>query len=279
MYNGNFLAQMKKIKEDEIEAKKDGIKKLVNQKLSKVGSVVSFAEALRNPSRPINIIAEIKRASPSRGTICSEPNILFLSEQYQSGGAAAISVLTEEVYFGGSTKDLETVCQKIAIPVIRKDFIIDPLQIAQARCLGASAILLIVKMLEMEKLKSLLDYTRELGMDALVEVHDEQDLEVACSIGATIIGVNNRNLITLEVDSSRSLQIISKIPVECIAIAESGISSAEQLAEYALAGFDGALIGESFMRSTNPAQTIQQWLQYAMEKTGPNFCRTRKGEQ
>ena len=197
----------------------------------------------------VNIIAEIKRASPSKGVINDQIDVAELAEAYVKGGARAISVLTEETFFLGSLEDLRLVKETVDIPVLRKDFIVDEFQIFEAADAGADATLLIVAALDRKDLKVFFEVAEdELDMDTLVEVHTLEEMLVAIDIGAKIIGINNRDLHTFEVSLDVSRQLIRHRPADILMIAESGISSAEDIAELSSLGFDGFLIGESLMR-------------------------------
>jgi len=204
-----------------------------------------------------NVIAEIKRASPSKGTINETIDVAETACRYESGGAAAISVLTEEQFFNGSLDDLITARKVTSLPILRKDFTVDEFQIYEAAAAGADAILLIVAALRSEDLIDLQTLARELQIDALVEVHTFDELEVAARIGATLIGVNNRNLRTFDVSLDVSRELIKHRPSGALMIAESGISSREQIDELKLLGFDGFLVGESLMRANDARQSLE----------------------
>jgi indole-3-glycerol phosphate synthase len=201
----------------------------------------------------VNIIAEIKRASPSKGVISENADPAAISRLYVRGGAAAISVLTEPEYFYGSLNDLIAVRDAVEIPVLRKDFIVDRIQIYEAAAAGADAVLLIAAALSEAELIALLRFTeKELEMDALVEVHTAYELTRAVDAGGKIIGINNRNLHTLEVDLDVSRRVIAHRPEHAVMIAESGIASRSEIQELRARGFDGFLIGETLMRSGDP---------------------------
>jgi indole-3-glycerol phosphate synthase len=206
----------------------------------------------------INIIAEIKRASPSKGVINADIDIVEVARSYEAGGAAAISVLTETEHFGGSLVDLFAVFQEARIPILRKDFIVDEYQVWEAAEFGADAILLIVAALSPSELVDLGRAADELGMDALIEVHTLDELKIASDCGAKIIGVNNRDLQSLEVSLDVSRELVGRKPEGASMVAESGISTREQVAELRGIGFDGFLIGESLMRSDDPAAALRE---------------------
>lgn len=205
-----------------------------------------------------NIIAEIKRASPSKGVINDQIDVAEMARKYRDGGAAAISVLTEEDHFQGSLDDLVAVREAVDLPILRKDFIVDEFQVFESAAAGADVILLIVAALEEPQLSELYDLiTDDLEMDAIVEVHTPFELETAARIGAKIIGVNNRNLQTLEVSLDFSRELITYRPPNALMIAESGISTVEEIIELKSLGYDGFLIGETLMRSADVAETLR----------------------
>jgi indole-3-glycerol phosphate synthase len=207
-----------------------------------------------------NIIAEIKRASPSKGVINANIEVASVARNYQVGGAAAISVLTEGEYFGGSLTDLEAVAETVSIPVLRKDFIIDEYQIYEAAAHGAHAVLLIVAALREADLRHLFSVAAALGLDALVEVHSADEMQIAKEMGAEIIGVNNRNLRSLDVSLDVSRQLIMQRPPNSLMIAESGISTNEQIEELKTLGFNGFLVGEALMRTGNAVGMLGGWV-------------------
>jgi indole-3-glycerol phosphate synthase len=221
-------------------------------------------QALETASPELKIIAEFKRASPSVGMIRSELSPADVACHYERGGACAISVLTDEEYFGGSIDDLSAVRSSTHLPVLRKDFIIDPIQIYQAAIAGADAVLLIVAALGDHSLGKLRNVAEdELGLDALIEVHTSEELRRALSAGAKIIGVNNRDLQTFEVSLSTSERLISEAPADCVMISESGLRSPEQLRHLHGLGFRGFLIGEQLMRAKNPEIALRDMLAHA----------------
>ncbi|WP_305091575.1 indole-3-glycerol phosphate synthase TrpC [Prescottella sp. R16] len=208
------------------------------------------AAALRAPG--VGVIAEVKRASPSKGALADIPDPAVLAAAYEEGGARIISVLTEERRFHGSLADLDAVRRAVDIPILRKDFIVGPYQIHEARAHGADVILLIVAALDQNTLTSLLDRTESLGMTALVEVHTEEEADRALEAGASVIGVNARNLKTLEVDMSTFGQIAPGLPSSVVKIAESGVRGPADLLAYAGAGADAVLVGEGLVTSGDP---------------------------
>jgi indole-3-glycerol phosphate synthase len=226
----------------------------------------------------LNIIAEIKRASPSKGLIRAgvEPSQIALA--YESGGAAAISVLTEEERFQGSLDDLREVRAAVRVPVLRKDFIFDEFQLYEAAAARADALLLIVAALDDETLERLRRTTEDdLGMDALVEVHTSEELRRALSTGANLIGVNNRNLQTFEVSLDVSAQLALEMPRDVIRISESGLRTGADLNDLRSLGYDGFLVGESLMRAEQPGQALRELLDQT-EKEEKNERRSERCE-
>jgi indole-3-glycerol phosphate synthase len=206
----------------------------------------------------ISVIAEVKRASPSKGALADIPSPAELAKAYEAGGARVISVLTEERRFNGSLADLDAVRAAVNVPILRKDFIVGPYQIHEARAHGADVILLIVAALEQEALVSLLERTESLGMTALVEVHTEEEANRALEAGAKVIGVNARNLKTLEIDPDVFGRIAPGLPTSVIKIAESGIRGTADLLAYAGAGADAVLVGESLVTSGDPRAAVAE---------------------
>lgn len=217
----------------------------------------SFREAVQRRDRT-NVIAECKRRSPSRGVIRERYDPGALATAYAAAGAAAISVLTEPTFFDGTLEHLRQVVARVPVPVLRKDFVVDPYQIAEAREAGASAVLLIVAALSDRELQDLLTEAAALDLDALVEVHDEAELSRACAAGAPIVGVNNRNLRTLEVDTGVSQRLAAVMPSEVVAVAESGFRTRDELRALQAAGYDAFLIGEHLMTSTDPGESLRR---------------------
>jgi indole-3-glycerol phosphate synthase len=216
----------------------------------------SFREALESAGR-VRIIAEVKKASPSKGEFTQDFSVDRLIQAYTSAGASAISVVTEEDFFQGDLSWIGQIRKQSTLPVLRKDFVFDPFQIYETRGAGASAILLIAAMLRPDELKSLLALVREVKLDALVEVHDEQELHEALEAGADIIGVNNRDLKTFDVDLATSLQLAKQIPEDRLFVVESGIRSRKEIDALLEAGADAFLIGETLIVSDNPAAAIR----------------------
>ncbi len=226
---------------------------------------LDFTEALRQPG--VRLIAEIKRASPSKGLLCHDFDPEALARTYVQNGAAAISVLTDARFFQGKleylTRVKETVTRLQArVPVLRKDFIFDPYQVWEARVAGADALLLIVAVLGDRALRELLAETRNLGMEALVEVHNEQELARALAAGARIIGINNRDLRTFQVDLDVTERLRPLIPSDILVVGESGIRSAEDVKRLAAVGVDAILVGESLVRARpeERAHRVREWV-------------------
>ena len=215
-----------------------------------------FASALATPG--LAVIAEIKRRSPSRGIIDAHLDPVALAGDYQTGGAAAISVLTESSFFDGSLADLEAVRGAVTVPVLRKDFILEEAQIWEARASGADAVLLIVAALDPAQLEHLLESARSVRMEPLVEVHNTAEADVAVAAGAGVIGGNNRDLTTFEVDLATAEGLRRNLG-DVVAVAESGIWTAEHADRMRSAGYDAILVGESLVRAGHPAQTIAEW--------------------
>lgn len=210
--------------------------------------------ALREPG--IGVIAEVKRASPSKGALASIEDPAALARDYEAGGARCISVLTEERRFGGSLADLRSVRCAVDIPVLRKDFIVSSYQLWEARAYGADLVLLIVAALDQCALVSLIERARSLGMTPLVEVHDTEEALRAVDAGATVIGVNARNLKTLEVDRDTFGRVAPSIPSSCVRIAESGVRGPRDLIAYAEQGADAVLVGESLVTDGDPRVAV-----------------------
>jgi indole-3-glycerol phosphate synthase len=206
----------------------------------------------------VNIIAEFKRRSPSKGIIRADADLNEIVKSYEAGGAVAISVLTEEDYFSGSLDDLRAVKKLVDLPVLRKDFVFDEYQVYESAAAGADAVLLIVAALDDEilvRLRRLIE--DELGMDALIEVHTREEMQRAVACGANLIGVNNRNLHTFEVSLETSLSLAKEAPLDTSLISESGLKNSTDLARLHCAGYRGFLIGESLMRSENPEAALR----------------------
>lgn len=219
----------------------------------------SLSAALGGPD-DISLIAEIKKASPSAGTIAGVIDPETVATEYEIGGAAAISVLTDKVFFAGDISYLSLVRRSVSIPVLRKDFLLDPYQVYESRANGADAVLLIVAILTPKELKDLYNLTRKLEMEALVEIHDEAELETALDAGAEIIGINNRNLKTFEVTLDTTVNLVKKIPQGKISVSESGIKDRKDIVRLHQAGVQAVLVGETLMRAPDRVRAVQELL-------------------
>lgn len=234
---------------------------LEQQAYERRAPVRPFAEALRR-SNPA-IIAEVKKASPSKGLLQEDFHPARTAYSYQDGGAACISVLTDKKYFQGSLADLEAARAAVTIPVLRKDFVVDRLQIFEAAIHDADAILLIAAVLDVPQLTLFRELAHSLGLSALVEVHDSEELKKAIDSGADMIGVNNRSLETFEVTLDTSLRLSYQMPANVIRVSESGIVTRAHIDMLTQAGFQAFLIGESLMKASNPASALHDLLQHA----------------
>lgn len=275
---GDFLTRMRPLQEQRVrdaKAKRSG--SALEALAGKRPAPRDFAGALRRcGAGPVRLIAEVKRASPSAGAI-REGDPLFFGRAMAGGGAAAISVLTEERYFGGSLDDLARVAAGVPVPVMRKDFLVDPYQLLEARAAGASAALLIVAMLSDAELAAMLREAGALGLGALVEVHDRPELDRALAAGAGIVGINNRNLQTLKVDTGTTFALRPLVPPQTIVVSESGQRTREDLERLAEAGVDAVLIGEAVMRAEDVegkvrellGTTVNPFLEAEMKKRNP----------
>ncbi|TFE67583.1 indole-3-glycerol phosphate synthase TrpC [Methylacidiphilum caldifontis] len=249
-----------------IASKKEEIKKLLplHSKMEKELSELSmprkaFSAALRHKKK-MGLIAEFKRSSPSIGVIGSSTDPILQVSKYRKAGADCISVLTEEKFFNGSLEDLKKIRQSVKLPLLRKDFIIHELQILQSILAGADAILLIVSILPVKDFFRLYSYCMQVGIEPLVEVHDEVEIERALEAGASIIGINNRDLRTFHVDLLVSRRLLPLIPEDKIVVSESGISSSDDLCDLRMRGADAVLVGEFLMRQEDPAKAIADLL-------------------
>jgi len=222
----------------------------------------SMTAALRSKER-VNIIAEIKRRSPSKGIIRGDFDPEWIAERYAMSGAAAISVLTEEDFFEGSLEHLRAVRARVELPLVRKDFVFDEYQLHEALKAGADAVLLIVAILEDFQLARLIALARELGLDALVEVHTADEMHRAVGAGASIIGVNNRDLTTFNVDLKTSIELARLAPRDAILVSESGINTAGDVRRLREAGFNAFLVGEHLMRADDPGERLERLIEAA----------------
>lgn len=218
-----------------------------------------FARALRS-KEAVAVIAEVKRRSPSKGALAPGLVPAVLAKTYAAAGATCLSVLTDSEFFGGSPEDLAEARGAVELPVLRKDFTVAPADICDARLMGADAALLIVSALSAGQLAELLALAGEVGLDALVEVHDENEAERALAAGAEVVGVNQRDLFSFEVDTQRALRVGAQLPAGVVKVAESGIRSREDVEKLAEAGFDAVLVGEALVTAPDPGATLASLL-------------------
>ncbi|MBU4457281.1 MAG: indole-3-glycerol phosphate synthase TrpC [Candidatus Omnitrophica bacterium] len=246
----NFLKEVINLKKKEIEALKieRPITELANSKRLLKG-VRPFKDAISSSGR-VNVIAEIKKKSPSRKKMFFKVlDVGRLAETYAKGGARAISVLTDKKYFGGDISNISKVRKVVNLPVLRKDFIIDEYQVYESRYFGADAILLIARILSKEEIKSFMHLAKRIGMESIVEVHDEKDLEKAILANARIIGINNRDLDTFKVDVGNTFRMASRMPKEIIKVCESGVKNSGEMAKLKEMGINAVLIGGAFLEA------------------------------
>ncbi len=255
-----ILDRIVKHKREEVEEQKKKFNlSVLREEAERMEVPYNFREAISGVG--INIIAEVKKASPSKGVIRENFDPVEIAKSYERGGAKAISVLTDKKFFQGSPFYLRQVAEAVKLPVLRKDFIIDEFQVYGAKALGASSFLLIVSILSFEQLKDFIALGRELGMEPLVETHTEREVEQALLAGAEIIGVNNRDLKTFKVSLDTTLKLLPLIKEEKkLAVSESGIRGKEDILKLKEAGVDAFLIGETLMRQENPEEVLRSWL-------------------
>lgn len=216
----------------------------------------SFVDALVGDPPGLAVIAEVKRRSPSKGPLAPDLDPARLAAAYAAGGAACCSVLTDRAFFGGSPDDLVAARRGSGLPVLRKDFTVSEADVCDARLMGASAVLLIVAALDDDELARFVWLAERLALDALVEVHDGEELERALAAGARLVGVNQRNLTSFAVDGERAARLAAAIPDDVVAVAESGIADGDDAARLAAAGFQAVLVGETFVRAPDPAAAV-----------------------
>jgi indole-3-glycerol phosphate synthase len=247
-------------KRSEVErTKKSKPLDFLKSELQNLDDTKGFYESIR-PDGSTKVIAEIKRASPSKGVLREDFDPVEISKSYSRSGASAISVLTDSRFFKGSLDHLSDVRSAVVLPLLRKDFIIDPYQVYESRLYGADAILLIVAALDSTILRELLELAHSLDMDAIVEIHDERELDKAIEADGKIIGVNNRDLKTFDVSLETSIKLCRLIPREKIIVSESGISSSDDIKRLKSAGINVLLIGETFMRAPEPGEELRKLL-------------------
>jgi indole-3-glycerol phosphate synthase len=247
-----------KRREIEVLSSPEG-RRRIEMKLRRAPPPRGFQAALGS-GRGYRIIAELKKASPSRGVLLQEYDPARLAREYETGGAAALSVLTDGPFFQGGLADLEISRRTSSLPVLRKDFVLDESQVEESRAAGADAVLLIVAILEPPALGRLLRRVGALGMDALVEVHDEVELSCALDAGARLVGVNNRNLSTFQVNLDVSFDLAEKIPAGVLRVSESGLSCRADLERLSRAGYDAFLIGESLATAGDRSACLREWV-------------------
>ena len=247
-----------KTEERLVESKRNNPLSQLKEEVSKldINDDFPFKEALKDPE--IAIIAEVKKASPSKGLIAEDFDYIKIAKEYEQAGASAISVLTEPYFFKGSNDYLKEIAENVSIPILRKDFTIDEYMIWEAKSLGASAILLIVSILDDVQLKRYLDLAHELGLSAIVETHDEKEIRTAIDAGAEIIGVNNRNLADFTVDINNSVNLRRLVSDDILFISESGIKTSEDVRRLKENNVDAVLIGETLMRSDDKKAMIEE---------------------
>ncbi|MDQ2726582.1 MAG: indole-3-glycerol phosphate synthase TrpC [Actinomycetota bacterium] len=232
-----------------------------------VGELIAAAHAVTMPARGfagalregagVSVIAEIKRRSPSKGTLAPDLDPPDLARSYRDGGAACLSVLTDAEFFGGSPGDVSQTRAAVALPVLRKDFTLRPADVCDTRLMGADALLLIAAALSPKELAELLALASTLDLDALVEVHEETEAETALALGATLIGVNQRDLVTFAVDPGRAERLAGILPDTVVRVAESGIRTGDDVARLGDAGYDAVLVGESLVTAVDPAAAVR----------------------
>ncbi|HIF07174.1 MAG TPA: indole-3-glycerol phosphate synthase TrpC [Gemmatimonadetes bacterium] len=250
----DILQRIVETKREEVEALR-GSRSELRDRAEAAPPPRDFAGALAGRGA-VAVIAEIKRRSPGAGAIRMDLDPIGLGPMYESGGAAALSVLTDREYFGGSLEDLSTVRDLVNIPILRKDFVIDESQVFEARAAGADAILLIVRILDDERLRSLRTVAEELGMSVLVEAHDGAEVQRGLDTGARLLGINNRNLQTFEARIDVTLSLADRVPSDVALVSESGIHTAADVRSVGEVGVDAVLVGESLLRQEDPGEGV-----------------------
>lgn len=258
MPKANFLENILAHKKQEVKIRKQQVsKQTLIQKIAQANPPISLAEALTHEG--LAVIAEIKKASPSAGVIRENFDPVQIAKSYMKAEANALSILTDEEYFQGSLEYLDQVRSFVPVPILRKDFIIDPYQILEARAYGADALLLIVAALEQEHLRTLLNTTYELRLEALVEVHSADEMTTAIDVGAKIIGINNRNLETFKIDLATTEELAPLAPEGTVLVGESGLHTKDDIERMIQAGVDAVLVGTHFMKHPDPGTALQQF--------------------
>jgi indole-3-glycerol phosphate synthase len=228
---------------------------LLVEQASSMAAPRGFRAAL-NGAPGLAVIAEIKRRSPSKGALALDVDAAVLARHYEQGGASALSILTDEEFFGGSASDLASAREATSLPVLRKDFTVAANDVCDARLMGADAVLIIAAALDDHELKDFLSLARTLGLDVLVEIHDEAELERALAVDADLIGVNQRDLVTFAVDHERAQRMAALMPPGIVRVAESGVRDADDAAALAAAGYDAVLVGESLVTAPDPSAAV-----------------------
>lgn len=257
----DILKKICRAKQDEIDNLRARDRSELEERAAAQSEPRGFRRALSEPD-DISLIAEVKKASPSAGVIRPDFDPVDIARAYEDGGAACLSVLTNEEFFQGRLDFLSDIRGEVALPLLRKDFILDELQVLEARAWGADCVLLIVAALEGDRLEDLLEACRELGMDALVEVHDRDELEAALEAGAEMVGVNNRDLRTFEVSLATAEWLAPDMPESVTKVAESGIHGPRDVQRMARAGYDAVLVGEHLMRHDDVATAARKLMEY-----------------
>lgn len=245
---------IERVKQEKEECSLDDIRKRAEGVMKR--TPFAFEEALRGEG--LHVICEVKKASPSKGIIAVDFPYLDIAKEYEAAGATCISVLTEPKHFLGSNQYLSEIAAEVDIPILRKDFIVDEYQIYQAKVIGADCVLLIVSLLSFDTLKCYLNICESLQLSALVEAHDEEEVKIAIAAGARLLGINNRNLKNFHVDIDNSLRLRTLIPKDIIVVAESGITTREDVSDIEAADIHVVLIGETLMRSQNKKQILKE---------------------
>lgn len=270
-----ILDEILETKREEVEDLRRQGESALLRRLEDAPPVRPFRAALAGGGE-VSVIAEFKRRSPSAGNLAEGADPVRVGEAYRAGGAAAMSVLTDERHFGGGLDDLRAARAASGLPVLRKDFVVDPLQVIEARGAGADAVLLLVRALSAKQLDELLIATRELGMEALVEAHDADELEAALASGADLVGVNARDLSSFEVDLDRCRELVAEVPDDRVAVAESGVETAEDVARMGRAGADAVLVGSALMRG-GPGGVLSELTRVGREERRPGEAAARGG--
>ena len=256
-----FLEKIVEIKKEEIQRRKSqSYQRKMEETISHLPPPRNLMEAISQHA-PMALIAEIKRASPSLGVIKENVDLHQIASAYEAGGACATSVLTEACFFKGDLSHLQQIKERVSLPILQKDFILDTFQIYESRASGADAILLIATLLDRNQLKEFVELVQDLHMVPLVEIHNENDLEKTSSLDLSLIGINNRDLRTFEVDLETTLRLRREVSPETKVISESGIKSSEDVRLLREGGVDGILVGEILMRSSDPASKIRELLE------------------